>query len=291
MVSPMNRETFDKLIENYDSHDEILISKIALLIEMYPYFQLPRFFYTKSFIDQNKNDPDLAINQLALYTADRGVLKESIESKFDSPKKIEKSTVDFEAPIEDSETTKIKSSTESTTEEKSIAPKKEHTNVEIKVEETPKKDIPLAVQSTSKKPTKKTLAKKSESHPNKLASISKDLKLSFLDWIQFTEEKQITDPKDSEKEGPLIDKLNIIDRFIEADPKIPPVGKTEAINSNIKQDFNSEELMTETLAKVLVKQKKYKKAISAYKILSLKYPEKNVFFAGQIQKIKKLQQQ
>ncbi len=287
----MNRETFDKLIENYDSHDEILISKIALLIEMYPYFQLPRFFYTKSFIDQNKNDPDLAINQLALYTADRGVLKESIESEFDSPKKIEKSTVDFEAPIEDSETTKIKSSTESTTEEKSIAPKKEHTNVEIKVEETPKKDIPLAVQSTSKKPTKKTLAKKSESHPNKLASISKDLKLSFLDWIQFTEEKQITDPKDSEKEGPLIDKLNIIDRFIEADPKIPPVGKTEAINSNIKQDFNSEELMTETLAKVLVKQKKYKKAISAYKILSLKYPEKNVFFAGQIQKIKKLQQQ
>ena len=36
--------------------------------------------------------------------------------------------------------------------------------------------------------------------------------------------------------------------------------------------------------------KKYKKAIKAYKILSLKYPEKNVFFAGQIQKIKKLQQ-
>ena len=48
--------------------------------------------------------------------------------------------------------------------------------------------------------------------------------------------------------------------------------------------------MTESLAKILLKQKKYKKAIKAYKILSLKYPEKNVFFAGQIQKIKKLQQ-
>ena len=272
----MNRDTFDKLVENYDSHDEILISKIALLIEKYPYFQLPRFFYTKCFIDQNKNDPDLTLNQLALYTADRGLLKESIESKFDSLKKIEKSTVDVETPIEDSETTKIKSSTESTTEEKSIAPKE---------------DIPLAVQSTSKKPTKKTLAKKSESQPKKAAPLSKDLKLSFLDWIQFTEEKQITDLKDSKKEEPLIDKLNIIDRFIEADPKIRPVGKTETINSTIKQDFNSEELMTETLAKVLVKQKKYKKAISAYKILSLKYPEKNVFFAGQIDKIKKLQQQ
>ena len=49
--------------------------------------------------------------------------------------------------------------------------------------------------------------------------------------------------------------------------------------------------MTETLAKVLVKQKKYKKAIRAYKILCLKYPEKNVLFASQIEKIKNLQLQ
>ena len=82
----------------------------------------------------------------------------------------------------------------------------------------------------------------------------------------------------------------IIDRFIEADPKISPFENTETIDSMIKVDFNSEELMTESLAKILLKQKKYKKAIRAYKILSLKYPEKNVFFAGQIQKIKKLQQ-
>ena len=52
----MNRETFDKFIENYDSKDEILVSQMALLIEKYPYFQLPRFFYTKSLKDQNKND-------------------------------------------------------------------------------------------------------------------------------------------------------------------------------------------------------------------------------------------
>ena len=62
------------------------------------------------------------------------------------------------------------------------------------------------------------------------------------------------------------------------------------LNQLINGDFNSEELMTESLAKILLRQKKYKKAIKAYKILSLKYPEKNVFFAGQIQKIKKLQQ-
>ena len=48
--------------------------------------------------------------------------------------------------------------------------------------------------------------------------------------------------------------------------------------------------MTETLAKVYVAQKKYKKAIQAYKILILKNPEKSGFFADQIRAIKNIQE-
>jgi hypothetical protein len=47
--------------------------------------------------------------------------------------------------------------------------------------------------------------------------------------------------------------------------------------------------MTETLARVYLAQKKYKKAMQAYKILILKNPEKSSFFADQIRAIKKLQ--
>ena len=72
--------------------------------------------------------------------------------------------------------------------------------------------------------------------------------------------------------------------------KISPIKQSEDTFDEIKFDNYTDELMTETLAKVLVKQKKYKKAILAYKILSLKYPEKNVFFAGQIKKINDLQE-
>jgi len=46
--------------------------------------------------------------------------------------------------------------------------------------------------------------------------------------------------------------------------------------------------VTETLAKVYIRQKHYKKAIQAYEILMLKYPEKSSFFASQISEIKKL---
>tara|TARA_B100001175_G_scaffold317743_1_gene336108 strand:- start:1060 stop:1887 length:828 start_codon:yes stop_codon:yes gene_type:complete len=274
----MTREAFEKLVENYDSQDEILVSKMALLIEQYPYFQLPRFFYTKSLKDQKKNDLYLALNQLALYTADRVLLKENIDSKFKSLKKIEGLTSDVEQPIEYSKTTN-----KSAIEKKSIDTKKVDQKVNSKVDETQKKDALKADENISQAPSKKTKAKKS-------VLISKDLKMNFLDWIQFTKEEKITDLIESEKEEPLIAKLNIIDRFIESDPKIPPVEKNEIIDPVAKQNFNPEELMTESLAKVLVKQKKYKKAIRAYKILILKYPEKNVFFAGQIKKIKELQQ-
>ena len=238
----MNKEKFDNFIENYDSKDEILVSQMALLIEKYPYFQLPRFFLTKSLKDQNKNGLDIALNQLALYTANRGLLKQKIESKVKSTKKVKDT-------------------------KPSITTKKIQNNLQAIAKE-----------------------KKLKSQSNKKVRFSKDLKLSFLDWIKYTEKIQYTQIQESKKFEPLKNKLSIIDRFIEADPKISPMEKNEPIESLINGDFNSEELMTESLAKILLRQKKYKKAIKAYKILSLKYPEKNVFFAGQIQKIKKLQQ-
>ena len=47
--------------------------------------------------------------------------------------------------------------------------------------------------------------------------------------------------------------------------------------------------MTETLARIYLEQKNFKKALQSYKILSLKYPEKSSLFADQIKAIKKIQ--
>ena len=49
----------------------------------------------------------------------------------------------------------------------------------------------------------------------------------------------------------------------------------------------SEDLVTETLAKVFEDQGKFEKAIKAYEKLRLKFPEKRVYFAGRIKAVKK----
>ena len=165
---------------------------------------------------------------------------------------------------------------------------KKSMEVEFKPNNSNGENIPI-IEADSHEIEEKTEEVFSDKTPEKKEI--NNLKLSFVEWIEFTEDKTVNVEKKvlGDKKSPLQDKLSIINQFIENDPKISPVKQSESTFNQIQFDDYTDELMTESLAKVLVKQKKYKKAIRAYKILSLKYPEKNVLFATQIEKIKNLE--
>ena len=106
----------------------------------------------------------------------------------------------------------------------------------------------------------------------------KSEKYSFLDWFDVINDDM---PKVDEK-------LDLIEEFIKNSPKIK-INNDYEVKSSFKTDQKiKDELITETLAKIYMKQEKYNKAIKAYEILSLKYPKKSSFFADQINDIKKL---
>lgn len=111
--------------------------------------------------------------------------------------------------------------------------------------------------------------------------------------IEIVPEKTLLIPAKTEKvDEEKKKKEEIINNFIKTNPKIPPIKQTPIVPA-VQLDSNNEEnsyLMTETLARVYLEQKKYTKAIQAYEILILKYPEKISFFADRISDIKILQQ-
>ncbi len=106
---------------------------------------------------------------------------------------------------------------------------------------------------------------------------------TFSSWLQMV---NIQEPIKRESKSEQDD---IIEKFIKLSPKISRIDKSKPVEIVVPIEPQTNELMTETLAKIYLEQKKYDNAIKAYEILSLKYPEKSVFFANQIKQIRILQ--
>ncbi len=196
---------------------------------------------------------------------------------------------------------------------------------EAKAPEQPKEEILEVLQSEDKdeeeiqEENEEPIEEIIEEEPNEPAKtaaehleIGKPLdfslseKHSFQEWLQLSRTEPIDRSdelspeekaeKEAEEKAKLEEerqkKAEIIDKFIESNPKISPIKPGNSspavqIESNIEDNSY---LMTETLARVYLEQKKYTKAIQAYEILILKYPEKITFFADRISDIKILQQ-
>ena len=101
---------------------------------------------------------------------------------------------------------------------------------------------------------------------------------SFLQWLELVDDKTTNRPPS---------KFDWIDDFLAQNAKINPSKNTASKKDLSKENpLSKNEIMTETLAHLYWKQKKYDEAKKAFKILSLKYPEKSSLFADHIKKIK-----
>ncbi len=279
----MNVTDYTYLINKPDAINQKQTDDLGKVLDEFPYFQSARALRLKGLYNQNSFIYNYALKVTAAHTTDRTVLFDFITS--DTFVAIQKGLYDkkvlelLDINVNDIEVIKP----------------------EIRVE--PKiNTIEQSIFSTIKEAALTEAEENTQLATDKLA-IGKPLdfsvseKHSFQEWLQLSRIQPINREKevlykptlsilDEEKKK----KADLIDRFIEASPKISPTKQGVTLPAYFENSQDNSSIMTETLARVYLEQKKFTKAIQAYEILILKYPEKSSFFADRISDIKILQQ-
>ena len=106
---------------------------------------------------------------------------------------------------------------------------------------------------------------------------------------EIEEEKQ---RKEAGKPAPKkLSRKELIDKFITENPSIsrPKAEFYNPISVAQNSIIDQENIVSETLAKIYEQQNYFEQAISIYKKLGLKYPEKSRYFAAQIERLQETQ--
>lgn len=312
----MRKEELHHLIKNPSQLNEMHLTQINAMIELFPYCSTFHLLRAKALKNIDSYQYDKALKWAAIYTPDRKALY----------KLINQTGNDYVKPEEKSETV-----IEVVAEENIPEPLIEINNItsDVSVEEDVVEELineeVIEASNIIEEPT-------SEEKPLSFTEWLKSRNVNFNNAESFggtsilgeisNSKKPIIRLDTSEEIKPLIqDELgelivsnvfnegylikadekiksenilgnSLVEQFIKSDhPVVIKVNKDEIpVNTENKAKKSADDAgvpVSETLAQIFVKQKLYSKAIAAYEKLSLKYPEKKIYFASLIEEIKK----
>ena len=260
----MNKLLFYQYMYHPELLDDRSLVDIEKIIAEYPYFQSAHLMHVKNLSNQGSISYDRELKRSAIWITNRRKLFYLLDNRVLLPidtteeQEIKTSLLDNIETIDFTALTDITEFEQNTTNDK---------NIEDELESL----IELGSAQAA-------------SH------FAVSDKLNLEDFKNtFSKNKKQEDHK-SEKSNKKEHRKNLIDNFIIEQPKIKSNSKIDADELPPIKELEYEEptMITDTLAKIYIKQEKFEKAIQAYEKLSLKYPEKNSYFANQIIKIKQL---
>ena len=278
----MKQEDLTYLLQNPASITFEQTAALNEVLRQYPYFQAARAVRLKGLKNVNSLHYNKELKVTAAYTTDRSVLFDFITSEEFNQNEIAdkiKRQEHYQKNIPVFDVKEIGEKEDNLTLDKAL---------KMKIQESEQVFDP---ELFSRYERKEDNSEESKLEIGKPLSFNKSENHSFSEWLKLAtakpvERKEKTADEDKEKSR----KFKLINEFISKNPKITPSKSAKKANLAEGGLAAPEALMTETLARVYLEQKNYKKAIQAYKILILKNPEKSGFFADQIRAIEKLQE-
>lgn len=308
----MNKAQFADIIRNPESVSEETLSGMKEILEAYPFFQMGRMLWLKNLhkLDHIRYNSELKTS--AAFIPDRTKLFQIINNI------VPQSNIETEEISETSEalkTTPEVLNTEDTgienaeTEEASITvtdnyldasddfidedgqvfnftakkpdEEKEEAEPEVQNIVLPAADLLDYEMTTSSSYILPELKEEEDTDENSTKS--------FSDWLHamhYTQPAKKEEAKDPVKKG-----MDLIDNFLNSKPQMVanPSKKTKELDLSSYSTSAKDDILTETLAEIYIKQGNKNKAISIFEKLHLKYPEKSAYFARRIKEIKENQ--
>ena len=333
----MDSSGFQLLARNFTNLTPQECDQLKELARQHPYSQLIHLIRCRAAQDLKQPDQRELLNQSAVYSSDRSVLKwvmttsrkERILEVVKAPVKraivpppIVEKVVALPPPVEEKKPVKVEPNLNLKKEikpevkpampeakEPAKAAKIDAKSVVVREVKSEKAEMPVkslaeenglsgdALREDLYRELEKlqklkhafevTIDEFQRTHPVEKAGTKADVKAiksstePLLEEIKTTRKKiKVDNPRQKEQN-------DIIDQFIKAQPSLPK-AKTGEPASDLSEDSGSfgDNIVSETLVDILLKQGKKDKAIEVLKKLIWKFPQKKAYFAAQIEDLK-----
>ncbi len=275
----MKPASFRLLLTNFSALTSAESEIVSSLVAEYPYCQVLHVLAARAARDLQTPDQQDRLHRAAVYSTDRSVMKRAISAPASariSPEptavilsKPDKPKIDrIQKPIAVSHPTEVPDPRKSPAIALEGDALREDLSQELSRLQQLKHDFEASYE-----------ALKHTFQPASDAASAKEPPL--IEEIKATRKKlKIPSPKVAEQG-------EIIDQFIKVAPTLPKVKPSEPSVDLAKDSVNySDNIVSETLVNILVKQGKTIKAIEMLKKLIWKFPQKKAYFAAQIEALK-----
>ncbi|MGL4993462.1 MAG: hypothetical protein ACRC6R_04950 [Bacteroidales bacterium] len=285
----MTKEQFYELLDSPDTLTKQSVEQLRELTAKHPLFEQCRMLYLKalqvtrdpSFVDELRSHSVYISDLRALFflLSDRHL---GWNSAFE--KKL-KSYLESKDNLSDNDTISL------------IDSFLEHTWGDVKPSSSTSVDIVQPEVEADLSIENKSVSKSNQvadSATCQETSIEQEAQISYAAYDFVS---SLNDHSDLESDSEPMKHNDLIDRFISLssqephtkskvstqDDRLTPSSHTnKREGKSVTSEPSGDDLFTESLAKIYIRQKRYEKALEIIKRLSLKYPKKSVYFADQI---------